>query len=192
MLQIANTLVSLDVLEKEFVCDLPDCHGNCCVFGDSGAPLQDSEAVTLKEIYHKVKPYLQQVGQDAIEKHGTSVVDFDGDTVTPLINKKECAYTIFENGIAFCGIERAWEDKLIDFRKPISCHLYPIRINKYQSFDAINYHEWDICSGACTLGEVKKVKVYKFLKEPLIRMYGKKWYNELKIAAEAYEKTKPL
>jgi len=190
MLQIGDTLVSLDVIEKDFYCDLSDCNGNCCVFGDSGAPLEKDEAEALKELYPKIKLYLQKEGRDTIEQQGTSVVDFDGDIVTPLIDKKECAYTIFENGIAFCGIERAWEDKIIDFRKPISCHLYPIRINKYQSFDAINYHEWDICNGACKLGEHKSVKVFEFLKDPLIRKYGKDWYKELEMSAEAYKKAK--
>ena len=190
MLQIGNTLVSLDIIEKEFICDLSVCHGSCCVHGDSGAPLEKEELTMLEADYPYIKSYLQAEGRKAIEQQGLSVIDADGDIVTPLIDSKECAFTIFENEIAFCGIERAWEDGLIKFRKPISCHLYPIRIKKYDSFDAVNYDKWEICSAACILGEKHKTAVYEFLKDPLIRKYGEEWYNELEMAAIAYKKIK--
>ncbi len=190
MIQIGNTLVSLDVIEKEFICDLSACHGNCCVYGDSGAPLEKEEEELLKKHYLYIKAYLRPEGRKAIEQQGTSLIDSDGDLVTPLIDSKECAYTIFENDIAFCGIERAWEDGLIDFRKPISCHLYPVRIKEYDSFDAVNFHHWDICHAACTLGKKHKKAVYEFLRDPLIRKYGEDWYRELEMVAEAYRNSK--
>ena len=125
-------------------------------------------------------------GIAAIKKQGTSVQDWDGEMVTPLVNDKECAYVIFdEKGITKCGIEKAWEDGVIDFKKPISCHLYPIRITYYRDFDALNYHKWDICSPACTLGAELKVPVYRFLKDALIRKYGEDWYAEIEGIDEA-------
>ena len=184
MLQIGDALISLDVIEEQFLCNLSACHGNCCVFGDSGAPLEDDEVEILKSTYPGVKKYLQKDGIKAIKELGTSVIDVDGDKVTPLINGKECAYTIFENNIALCGIEKAYNDGMVDFKKPLSCHLYPIRVKKYNEFQAVNYDKWDLCKSACDLGKEKNLRVYKFLKEPLIRKFGVEWYNELENTAE--------
>ncbi len=190
MLQIGNTLISTDVLEKKFVCDLEKCRGACCVAGDSGAPLDEDELQILEKIYPKVAPYLTEDGRKSIEKYGKYVIDSDGDYVTPLVNGElECAYTIFEGGIAKCGIEKAHADGKIKFKKPISCHLYPIRINKLKNgVEALNYHKWDLCKAACTLGKKLDVRVYQFLKAPLIRKYGEKWFEELEIAVEHLEK----
>ncbi len=184
MLQIGDAIVSFDVIEKKFICDISKCHGACCIEGDSGAPLEEDEKQILEDIYPKIKPYLTPKGIEEIERQGTSVIDFDGDLVTPIINKRECVYTIFEDGIALCGIEKAYRDGIIDYMKPISCQLYPIRIDKYPEFEAVNYNKWKICKAARELGHKVGTPVYVFLKEPLIRKYGEEWYNELAYAAE--------
>lgn len=183
MLEIGKTIISLAVIRSCFTCNLSACKGACCVTGDSGAPLEPDEADILKEIFPVIKPYLSEVSVKTIEESGTSVIDFEKDTVTPLNNGKECAYVVFENGIAFCAIEKAYKDGLIGFRKPVSCHLYPIRIKRYRDFDAVNYDRWEICKDAITLGEQINNPVYKFTGEALIRKYGKEWYDMLGIAA---------
>ncbi|WP_018675882.1 DUF3109 family protein [Riemerella columbina] len=189
MIQIEDKLISEDIFNEEFVCNLSRCKGACCIEGDAGAPLDKEETDILEEIYPKIKPFLRPEGVKAIESQGTSVEDFDGDLVTPLIDNRDCAYVIFdENGITKCGIEKAYEAGTIDWQKPISCHLYPIRITEYPSFTAFNYHEWTICSDACQLGKELKVPVYQFLKTPLIRKYGETFYTTLSEAAEEYHK----
>lgn len=189
MIQIDDKLISEDLFSEEFVCNLAKCKGICCVEGDAGAPLDEDETKILDEIYPKIKPYLRSEGIQAIEEQGTYTLDFEGDLVTPLVNNAECAYVIFdEKGYTKCAIEKAYEDGVIDWQKPISCHLYPIRITEYSNFSAINYHEWDICSDACTLGKELGIKVYQFLKKPLIRKYGEEFYQTLSEAAEEWEK----
>ena len=189
MIQIDDKLISEDLFSEEFVCNLAKCKGICCVDGDAGAPLDEDETKILDEIYPKIKSYLRPEGIQAIEEQGTYTLDFEGDLVTPLVNNAECAYVIFdEKGYTKCAIEKAYEDGVIDWQKPISCHLYPIRITEYSNFSAINYHEWDICSDACTLGKELGVKVYQFLKKPLIRKYGEDFYQTLSEAAEEWEK----
>ena len=189
MIQIDDKLISEDLFSEEFVCNLAKCKGICCVEGDAGAPLDEDETKILDEIYPKIKSYLRPEGIEAIEEQGTYTLDFEGDLVTPLVNNAECAYVIFdEKGYTKCAIEKAYEDGIIDWQKPISCHLYPIRITEYSNFSAINYHEWDICSDACTLGKELGVKVYQFLKKPLIRKYGEEFYQTLSEAAEEWEK----
>ena len=192
MLKIKNTLVADSVLEEDFVCNLSQCKGACCVEGDAGAPLEKAEKAILKAEYENVAPYLRPEGRKAIANQGTSVVDsLDGEPVTPLVNEEECAYAIFDDkGIASCGIEKAWSAGATPFRKPISCHLYPIRIQEYPTHHALNYHQWDICSPACTLGKSLKVPVYKFTKDALLRKYGEDWYAELECAAREYQKAK--
>ena len=189
MIQIDDKLISEDLFSEEFVCNLAKCKGICCVEGDAGAPLDEDETKILDEIYPKIKSYLRPEGIEAIEEQGTYTLDFEGDLVTPLVNNAECAYVIFdEKGYTKCAIEKAYEDGVIDWQKPISCHLYPIRITEYSNFSAINYHEWDIFSDACTLGKELGVKVYQFLKKPLIRKYGEEFYQTLSEAAEEWEK----
>ena len=189
MIQIDDKLISEELFSEEFVCNLAKCKGICCVEGDAGAPLDEDETKILDETYPKIKPYLRPEGIQAIEEQGTYTLDFEGDLVTPLVNNAECAYVIFdEKGYTKCAIEKAYEDGVIDWQKPISCHLYPIRITEYSNFSAINYHEWDICSDACTLGKELGVKVYQFLKKPLIRKYGEEFYQTLSEAAEEWEK----
>lgn len=180
MIVIDNTVISDDIADQYFVCELTKCKGACCIEGDMGAPLNEDELEKLEEVFPKVKPYLNKKGLDAIEKTGLYEQDADGDYVTPTVNGRECAYAIYDpKGILKCGIEQAFLDKKITFRKPISCYLYPIRITKYDHFDALNYDRWHICRPACENGRELGVPLYKFLKDPLITKYGEKWYGEL-------------
>ena len=189
MFQISNTLISEEILENDFVCNLSACKGACCVDGQSGAPLEEDETQILDQIYGKVKPYLREEGIAAIEKQGTFVKGSDGEWETPLVNNEECAYVIFnEKGIAKCGLEEAYNAGVTEWKKPISCHLYPIRTRTYSEFTAVNYHKWVICDPACSLGEELKVPIYKFVKEALIRKFGELWYNELELVAKEHLK----
>lgn len=190
MLRIEDTIFSLDILEKKFRCNLTECHGNCCRYGDSGAPLSDSEVTILDEIWPVVKPYLRPEGIEAIGQKGRSVRDFENEWVTPLIGDAECAYTVTKDGIYMCGIEMAWSDSKISFKKPLSCHLFPARIKYYSDFRAVNYQEISICSAARRAGEEEGIYVYEFLREPLIRAMGKELYGELCIAAKELRKQK--
>jgi len=192
MLRIDDTIFSFDILEKKFRCDLAECHGNCCRYGDSGAPLSTGEVQILKDIWPDVKPYLRPEGLATIEEKGTSVTDFENDNVTPLIGNEECAYTVLNNGIYLCGIEQAWTDGKISFRKPLSCHLFPARIKYFSSFRAVNYEELAICSPARKAGAKEGLYVYEFLREPLIRALGVEMYNDLCIAAEELRKNNTL
>lgn len=192
MLQIDKAILSMDILDRRFACDLKKCKGACCVLGDSGAPLEEDEVKILDEIYPTLKPFLRDEGIAAIEKLGTSVVDSDGDNVTPLVDNKECAYVVFEKGIAKCAIEKAYFENKISFRKPVSCHLYPIRITKYAEFDALNYHRWDVCKPAVANGQKEDIPIYIYLKESLTRKFGKEWYEQLCIASKEINKSKNL
>lgn len=180
MIKVGDVLVSDDIADVEFVCHIEKCKGACCVEGDLGAPLEENELATMHEIQEAVKPYLTKEGLKAIKKQGPYILDEDGDYSTPTIGGKECAYAHYnQEGVLKCGIEQAYLDGKIGYRKPISCHLYPIRITKKKGFEAVNYHKWSICSAACTFGKSLKVPLYKFLKDPLVRKYGEGWYDEL-------------
>ncbi|MBC7919838.1 MAG: DUF3109 family protein [Ferruginibacter sp.] len=180
MIAIEHTYISDDVADQFFVCDLQKCKGACCVEGDSGAPLEESELPILEEIYERVKPYLSPAGIRAVEAQGKYVKDKDGDWGTPTVGNRECAYAVYQaNGVLQCGIERAYLDGKTAFKKPLSCHLYPIRITHYDQYDAVNYDRWQVCSPACAHGARLGVPLYQFLKEPLIRKYGEAWYAEL-------------
>jgi hypothetical protein len=183
MLRIDNHIFSFDLLEKKFICDLPECLGNCCRYGDSGAPLTDKEVRILGEIYDIIEPYLRHSGKDTIRAAGTSVKDIEGEMVTPLIDNAECAYTILEGNIFKCAIEKAWTEGKITFRKPISCNLFPVRMKKFVTFTAVNYEEWPICMAARERGRKEGVYAYEFLKEPLIRALGEEMYEQLCLAA---------
>jgi hypothetical protein len=182
MIQIDDKVVSSELIKNKFCCDIVQCKGLCCVHGSSGAPLSPDEALILEDILDKVKPYMVQAGIDAVNNLGTSVTDTDGDVVTPLVNDKECAYVVFEKGIATCAIEKAWFNKKVDFRKPISCHLYPIRVKDYETFTALNYDVWDVCAPARKLGEKEGLPVYRFLKNAIVRAYGIEFYEQLEEA----------
>ncbi|UOX34640.1 DUF3109 family protein [Flavobacterium sediminilitoris] len=183
MFQLNKTIVSEEILEKEFVCNLSACKGACCIDGDAGAPLDKSETEILKEIYPKVKPFLRPEGIEAIEAQGAFITTEDGEFETTLIEGKDCAYVIFDGKTALCGIEQAYNQGLIDWKKPVSCHLYPIRVKEYSDFAAVNYHKWHICSDACSLGKELEVPIYKFVKEALVRKFGQQWYDELEKVA---------
>jgi hypothetical protein len=191
VIEIDKTLVSEILFERKFLCDLDACKGACCVEGDSGAPLENSEVEYLKDNIEKILPFLRKEGVDEIKKLGTSVIDLENDQVTPLINNLECAYTIFdEKGIAKCGIEKAHEAGAIEFIKPMSCHLYPIRVSKVGNYEALNYSKWEVCDPACKLGEAKGLKVYRFLETALVRKYGRDYFNVLEEVDKAMDKLK--
>jgi len=186
MFQLGKTIVSEEIIENDFVCNLSACKGACCVDGNAGAPVDDEETDILEDIFDKVKPFLRPEGVAAIKEQGTFVKGDDGEWETPLVNGSECAYVTFaENGTAKCGIEKAYGQGAVTWKKPVSCHLYPIRIREYSELTAVNYHKWEICDPACALGEELQVPIYKFVKDALIRKFGADWYAELEqVAAE--------
>ncbi|MFS4416138.1 DUF3109 family protein [Maribacter sp. 2307ULW6-5] len=183
MFQIGKAIVSEEIIENDFVCNLSACKGACCVDGDAGAPLEEGETEILVDIYHKVKPFLRQEGIAVIEDKGAFVKGEDGEWETPLVNGSECAYVVFDGAVAKCGIEEAYNQGAISWKKPVSCHLYPVRIKEYTELTAVNYHKWQICDPACGLGAALQVPVYRFVKEALIRKFGAEWYQELETAA---------
>lgn len=192
MFQIGKTIVSEEIVQKDFLCNLSACKGACCIAGDAGAPLEAKETEILKEIYPLVKPFLRKKGIEAIEQQGTSVIGEDGEFETPLVDGADCAYVTFDNrGTALCGIEEAYNQGEIKWKKPVSCHLYPVRVQDYSEFAAVNYHHWEICDDACTLGKELQVPVYKFVKEALIRKFGEDWFMELEKAAGTLNKPLP-
>lgn len=191
MIQIGDYIFSMDILEKKFVCDLESCHGNCCVEGYSGAFLSKEESVILSDIFPVVKEYLGEEGIKAIEEQGTSMVDSDGDIVTPLVGDQgECAYAVLEGKTWLCAIEKAWLQGKIDFRKPVSCQLFPIRVKKFSNITAVNYRVADTCESARKRGAKEGIPVYVFLKEAIIRAFGKDVYKELSIVGKDLESGK--
>ena len=191
MFLIDDTLISEEIISEEFVCNISKCKGQCCVSGSAGAPLEKEETKILEKLYSKISPFLSKKGRKAIKEQGNYVRGFDGDLETPLIENKECAYTVFDkSGVAQCGIEKAYNQGAIKWNKPISCHLYPIRVNKYPTFTAVNYHEWSVCDSACSLGAELKVPVYKFVKNALVRKFGKKWFKKLSLFAKDWKNKK--
>ncbi len=183
MLQIDDTIVSLDLFNESFVCDLDSCQGICCIEGDAGAPLEDEEIDILENLIPVIWNDLSEESKKVIDKQGVFYIDEDGEPVTSIVNGRECVFTYTdENKICKCAIEKAYREGKIDFYKPISCHLYPVRIQKYKDFWAVNYHRWAICHCARELGHKLKVPVYQFLKEPLIRKFGEDWYAQMEIA----------
>jgi Protein of unknown function (DUF3109) len=188
MVRINDIIFSDDILEKKFKCNLQKCLGNCCRYGDSGAPLSVEEADIIYDIFPVIKPFLRSEGIDAIEMQGTSTRDFENDIVTPLVGNAECAYAIIKDNIFMCGIEKAFLDGRISFQKPVSCHLFPARIKKFRGFTTVNYQELSICYSALECGSDDGVYVFEFLKAPFIRVFGEETYNELCIAAEELRK----
>jgi len=185
VVEIGRTLLSRDIFEQHFVCDVLKCKGACCVEGDSGAPLTEEEAAMIEKEYPNFEKYLPEHHKTEIKKQGFSLIDSDGDLVTPLVENRQCAFSFYnEQGILKCAIEKTFFEGKSAFRKPISCHLFPIRITEYKHFDAVNYQELDICKPGVKCGTSQKVPLYKFLKEPLIAKYGAEWYREVEVAAE--------
>lgn len=189
MFQIGDAIVASDIIEENFLCDLSACMGECCVEGDAGAPLEEDEVKIIEDLLSEVWDDLSPAAQAVIKEHGVAYRDHDGDMVTSIVNGKDCVFTYYdEKGICKCAIEKAYREERTNFYKPISCHLYPIRLQKYKDFTAVNYHRWSICKAAVLLGKKEGLKVYEFLKEPLIRRFGEDWYNELVLVAEEYKK----
>lgn len=186
MVIVQDKLISDEVIQEQFLCQLDACKGACCWEGDMGAPLEDEEMSTLIQIYDDIKPFLRPEGIKAIEEQGLFVKQDVNEYGTTLINDRDCAYLTFEeNGIAKCGIEKAYEAGVVDFQKPVSCHLYPVRVSKNEKtgFEAMNYDRWDICSAACSAGKKASLPVYKFVKTAIIRKYGEAFYEELEAMA---------
>ena len=187
MLQIQDTLVSLDLAEQFFCCDLDKCLGACCIEGDAGAPLTDEEYERLCELMPEVYPLLSPAAQKVVEEQGPGYYDEDGDLVTSLVDGRDCVFTTYApGGLCLCALEKAHREGKIPFFKPSSCHLYPVRLREYEDFTAVNLHRWKICKCAEVLGRSKGVRAYQFLKDPLTRRFGEDWYAELCEAAEAY------
>lgn len=180
LVEIDNKIVSTQIFEKKFVCDLNACKGACCVEGDAGAPLTTEEVSILEEHLETIKPYMRKEGLKAVEKAGVFYMDQDNEPVTTLVNGGECAFVYFdENGITKCAVEAAYLDGKTDFKKPISCHLYPIRVKQFNDYKALDYDKWSICEPACACGEALNVPVFRFLKEPIIRAFGEPFFKEL-------------
>lgn len=188
MIEIGRTILSRDIFEEHFICDLLKCKGACCEEGDSGAPITQEEAEAIELEYPNFSEYLPGKHKHEIDKQGFSVIDSDGDLVTPLLNNRQCVYTFTdERGILKCAIEKAFLQGKTSFRKPVSCHLFPIRITEHKKFDAVNYQKLKICKPGRECGKAAQLPLYKFLKEPLIRKYGEEWYNEVELASEYLE-----
>jgi len=179
MIIIGNTSVSDDLYLVRFCCHLERCHGACCVDGDAGAPLEEEEISILEDDLDFIKPFMTEQGIKTVDENGVFDYDTHSNFVTPLVNDGECAFANFRDGIAHCAIEKAYYAGKTKFLKPVSCHLYPVRITRYETFDAVNYQKWNICKPALKLGNKEGLPLYKFLKTALVRKYGDSWYQEL-------------
>ena len=189
MIQIEDIVVSSDILTEKFICNLEACQGECCIEGDAGAPVEKNEVAKLEKVLPVVWDELSPEAQAVIKKQGVVYTDQDGDLVTSIVGNKNCVFTCYdEKGCCYCAIEKAYREGKCNFYKPISCHLYPIRIENYGPYTAVNYHRWDVCKAAVILGKMKGVPVYQFLKEPLIRKFGADWYQMLSDCAEEWTK----
>lgn len=189
MFLIQNTLVSLDVIEKEFCCDLETCRGCCCIEGDAGAPVSDEEVAEIEQILPILLPDMTKEARAVVEKQGISYLDPSGERVTSIVNDKDCIFARTDhNGWCYCLIEKAYHAGKIGFKKPISCHLYPIRLTRVGNYTGVEYHRWDICHCARQLGKRKHIPLYQFLREPLVRRFGEAWYAELELTASEWKK----
>lgn len=186
MIRIDDKLVSTELFDEMFICNLPVCRGNCCVQGDAGAPLMAGEAELLEKNYPSFRQDMTRKGCESIEKYGKWQTDREGDQVTTLVDGKECAYAYFINGVAHCAIEKAFLEGRTGFRKPLSCHLYPIRISRVGEYTALNYHRWPICNPARELGREQKLPVFRFLKESITRAFGEGFYLEVEKVFSEY------
>ena len=187
MIKIGDTLVSIDVIERYFCCDLNDCKGACCIEGDAGAPITKEEEESIKEALPAVIDQLPKEAIEVINQQGVSYVDEEGDLVTSIIGNKDCVFCTYDKkGVCLCALEIGYNSGKCAFKKPVSCHLYPVRLTEYPTFTAVNYDERKICRGAVKLGKEKGIRVYQFLEGPLVRHFGKEWYEELKLVAEEY------
>lgn len=187
MFDIQGTLVSLDLVERFFCCDLERCLGACCIEGDAGAPIYEEEYRRLKEIVPKVWDYLLPRAQEEIKEHGVAYVDEEGALVTNIIDGKNCVFSCYEpGGLCSCAIEKAYRVGKVDWRKPISCYLYPVRVKQFDGWASVNYHRWKICKSAEVAGRQRGIRLYEFLREPLIARFGQAWYDELVANCKLY------
>ncbi|MCR4765836.1 MAG: DUF3109 family protein [Bacteroidaceae bacterium] len=185
MYQINDVLISDEVLTEHFICDLQQCKGACCIEGDAGAPVDLDEIMQIEEVLPIIWDQLSIPARKVINKQGVAYADQEGQLVTSIVDGKDCVFTCYdEKGCCYCALEKAYREGNSKFYKPLSCHLYPIRVKKIGDFDALNYHRWDVCKMAVLLGQQKNVRVYEFLKEPLIRKFGEAWYKDLEEAVE--------
>ena len=179
MIILEEVLLSDDLREVHFCCDLQQCKGACCVQGDAGAPLEEEEISLLEDYIETIKLFMVPKGIREVEMTGVFDYDADGKFVTTLVNGNECCFVYHEESIARCAIEKAFQEKAIPFPKPLSCHLNPVRIKPVGKKDAVNYHKWNICNKALVKGMNLKIPLYRFLEDALIRKYGRSWYNKL-------------
>ncbi len=192
MLQIKDTLVSLDLAERYFCCDLDACRGACCIEGDAGAPITQQEYKLLEQVTPIVSDDLTPAGRREIAEHGVGYHDPEGELVTTIVDGRDCAFcTYAPGGLCLCAIEKAYNKGLTTFRKPQSCYLYPVRLTHYPTFTAVNYHRWKICKPAEVLGRKLGIRLYQFLKQPLIDTFGQEWYDELALTCEEYLRQYP-
>lgn len=189
MIEIKDTIVTLDLFREHFCCDLGACKGACCVEGDAGAPVKIEEVEQLEEAAEIVWDELSLKAQAVIKEQGVIYTDRDGDLVTSIVDNKDCVFTCYdEKGCCYCAIDKAYREGRCKFQKPISCHLYPIRLTKMGPMTGVNYHRWDVCKAATVLGKKLGLPVYKFLKEPLIKVFGQEWWDECDTVAEELKK----
>lgn len=189
MIEIDGNIVSEDILTEYFACDITKCHGECCVEGNAGAPLDVDEVDILDEEYENYRPYMTEEGIASVEKNGFMVIDEDGDYTTPLVNDRECAYSYKDGEVTLCAIEKAYNEGKCSFRKPISCHLYPIRLVRFSNgMYGLNYHRWDVCQSACQMGRKFRIPVYKAVKDAIIARFGEDFYNKLEVASDLLKK----
>lgn len=190
ILQVGDVVLSPDILTEYFSCDLEACGGACCVEGDAGAPLLMEEVAELENVLDEVWPDLSAVAQSTIDKQGVAYTDQEGDLVTSIVRGKDCVFTCYSSdGCCYCATEKAFREGRTSWCKPISCYLYPIREKRFSNgMVGLNYHRWNICEAAVKKGRELKLPVYQFLKDPLIRRFGKEWYEELEALAEELRK----
>lgn len=187
MIEIQNTLVSLDLIERFFCCDLDACLGACCIDGDAGAPVTEQECEEIRKALPAVRSKMLPGAVREVDLNGVSYIDQEGDLVTTIVDGRNCAFTCYgPGGKCLCALEQAYNEGLCSFRKPASCHLYPVRLKEYPTFTAVNFHRWKICKPAEVLGRKLGLRAYQFLREPLIARFGKEWYDELCLTAEEY------
>ncbi len=187
MLQIQNTLVSLDLVARFFCCDLQSCLGQCCIEGDAGAPVTEEECERLREVLPEVWDDLSPAARRVIEEQGVAYVDEEGDLVTSIVDGRNCVFTCYASGgMCLCAIEKAYREGRVGWMKPSSCHLYPVRLTEYKDFTAVNLHRWKICKCAEVLGRREGIRAYQFLRGPLTARFGEAWYEELASTCEEY------
>ena len=191
ILQVGKVLLSTEIVTEYFCCDLSACHGQCCVDGDSGAPLTLDEAAELERLLPTIEDSLSAEARKVIADQGVAYVDVEGDLVTSIVNGQDCVFTCYEDGCCLCAAERAYREQLTDWCKPISCALYPIREKRLSNgYIGLNYHRWSVCDPARRKGQELRLPLYRFLKAPLTRRFGGAWYKELEATVDALQAMK--